>query len=262
MVVLTEVSKWYLNQTRILNQVSLELKKGDFLYVVGGSGAGKSTLLRLLATEETPSMGVVSLFGYDLETMPSTTLRGIRQCIGYIPQNVRLVPDLTVYDNVALSLSLAKHRVLFSQPSLQSTSQAVEGSSVQLSSQSSLHSSGHSLGQYKAHFQAKISELLNRLGLESKRFKLAGSLSGGEAQRVAVARALVRSPELIVADEPTGAQDRDFTWSLMDLFLKANAKGTTVVIATHDREIVRRVRKRCAILQGGMISVEENLCIY
>lgn len=226
MVVLSGVSKWYQGQTRILDQVSLELKKGDFLYVVGGSGAGKSSLLRLLTTEERPSKGTVSLFGYDLSTVSGSTLRAIRQSLGFIPQDVKLISDLSVFDNVALSLSLAGHRVLSAQS------------------------------------KAKISELLNRLGLEPKREKLASTLSGGEAQRVAVARALVRSPELIVADEPTGAQDRDFTWSLMDLFLKSSARGATVVLATHDREIVRRVRKRCAVLKAGHITLEESLCIY
>jgi len=226
MVVLSGVSKSYFGQSQVLDQVSLELKKGDFLYVVGGSGAGKSSLLRLIATEEAPSRGTVSLFGYDLSRVSPSTLRAIRQSLGYVPQDVRLIPDLSVYDNVALSLSLAGRRVLSTQS------------------------------------KAKISELLNRLGLDAKRDKLAGTLSGGEAQRVAVARALVRAPELIVADEPTGAQDRDFTWSLMDLFLKANLTGSTVVIATHDREIVRRVRKRCATLKGGAISLEESLCIY
>lgn len=226
MVILSGVSKWYFGQTRILDHVNLELKKGDFLYVVGGSGAGKSSLLRILATEESPSMGTISLFGYCLSTVSSTTLRAIRQSLGYIPQNVRLIPDLSVYDNIALSLSLAGRRVLAAQS------------------------------------KAKISELLHKLGLEPKREKLASTLSGGEAQRVAVARALVRSPELIIADEPTGAQDRDFTWSLMDLFLKASVGGTTVVLATHDREIVRRLRKRCAVLKGGHISLEESLCTY
>ena len=226
MVVLSDVSKWYLGQTRILDHINLELKKGDFLYVVGGSGAGKSSLLRLITTEEVPSQGQISLFGYNLATASPSTLRAIRQSLGYIPQDVRLIRDLTVFDNVALSLSLAGQRVLSAQS------------------------------------KAKISELLNRLGLEPKRDKLAATLSGGEAQRVAVARALVRSPELIVADEPTGAQDRDYTWSLMDLFLKANIKGSTVVVATHDREIVRRVRKRCAVLKGGHVSIEEALCIY
>lgn len=226
MVVLSDISKWYFGQTRILDHVNLELKKGDFLYVVGGSGAGKSSLLRILATQETPSMGTVSLFGYNLSTASPGTLRAIRQSLGYVPQDVKLIPDLTIFDNVALSLSLAGRRVLSAQS------------------------------------KSKINDLLGRLGLEDKKEKLASTLSGGEAQRVAVARALVRSPELIVADEPTGAQDRDFKWSLMDLFLKANVTGATVVLATHDREIVRRVRKKCAVLRAGNIAFEEALCTY
>ncbi len=226
MVVLTDVSKWYHGQSRIFEHVNFELKKGDFLYLVGGTGAGKSSLLRMVATEEAPTSGQISLFGYPLASVSETTLRAIRQSIGYVPQGIRLIPDLTVFDNVALSLSLAGHRVL------------------------------------SASSKAKISDLLNRLGLESKREKLACTLSGGEAQRVAVARALVRSPELIIADEPTGSQDRDYTWSLMDLFLKANVAGAAVILATHDREIVRRVRKKCVILRKGHVTVEEAACIY
>ncbi len=226
MLVLTEVSKWYHGQSRIFENVSFEMKKGDFLYLVGGTGAGKSSLLRMIATEESPTSGQVSLFGYPLATVSESTLRAIRQSIGYVPQGTRLIPDLTVFDNVALSLSLAGHRVI------------------------------------SAASKAKISELLNRLGLESKRDHLACMLSGGEAQRVAVARALVRTPELIIADEPTGAQDRDYTWSLMDLFLKANVGGAAVILATHDREIVRRVRKRSAVLRKGQVTLEDAACIY
>lgn len=226
MVQLTGVSKSYFGQTRVLDQVNLELKKGEFLYVVGGSGAGKSSFLRLLATEEAPTNGVVSLFGYNLATASASTLRAIRQCLGYIPQGVHLIPDLTVQDNIALSLSLAGRR----------------GMGLEA--------------------RTRMNDLMDRLGLAAKKDKLAGTLSGGEAQRVAVARALVRAPELIVADEPTGAQDKEFTWSLMDLFLKSNLTGATVLIATHDREIVRRVRKRCAVLKGGKVLLEEAMCTY
>lgn len=204
----------------------MELKKGDFLYVVGGSGAGKSSLLRLLATEEAPSQGAVSLFGYDLARSSPSVLRHIRQNLGYVPQDIKLIPDLSVADNVMLSLTLAGKNPR--DPALRD----------------------------------RMQDLLMRLGLESKKDKPAGALSGGEAQRVAVARALVRSPELLIADEPTGSQDRDFTWSLMDLFLKSNLAGTTVIIATHDREIVRRVRKRCAILRDGQVRIEEGACIF
>lgn len=226
MISLSNVSKWYFGQTRVLNQVNLELKKGEFLYVVGGSGAGKSSLLRIMATQEVPSEGKVSIFGYDLETVSNSTLRAIRQSLGFIPQDLKLIQDLSVLDNITMSLSLSGKKAL----SVQS--------------------------------RAKISELLNRLGLEAKRNTLVSMLSGGEAQRVAVARALVRSPALVIADEPTGAQDRDFTWSLMELFMKANLNGSSIVVATHDREIVRRVRKKCAILKGGHVTFEEALCIY
>lgn len=226
MVHLSSVSKSYHGQNRVLSEVSFDLKKGDFLYVVGGSGAGKSSLLRMLATEEFPSEGQFSLFGYSLASASSSRLRTIRRALGYVPQDTRLIPDLSVFDNLALSLTLAGQRILTAQS------------------------------------RAQISELLNRIGLEHKRDHWAATLSGGEAQRVAVARALVRSPELVIADEPTGSQDRDFTWSLMDLFLKANVRGATIVLATHDREIVRRVRKRCAILKDGHISIEEAACIY
>lgn len=226
MIRLNRVSKSYFGQARVLEDVSMELKKGEFSYVVGGSGAGKSSLLRLLATEEAPTSGAVSLFGYDLATVSPATLRSIRQLLGYVPQDVRLIGDLSVIDNVALSLTLAGRRALSRQAKL------------------------------------KIDELLERLGLAQKRFKPAAALSGGEAQRVAIARALIREPELIIADEPTGSQDRDFTWALMDLFLKANLGGATVVVATHDQEIVRRVRKKCAVLKGGRLGIEEATCFY
>jgi cell division transport system ATP-binding protein len=226
MVSLSGVSKSYFGSNRVLDQINLELKKGDFLYVTGGSGAGKSSLLRLISTEESPTSGSVSLFGYSLTKASPSTLRAIRRVIGYIPQEVRLIPDLTVMDNVALSLSLAGNRAL------------------------------------AASCRGRIGELLEKLGLASKRDELAARLSGGEAQRVAMARALVRSPELIIADEPTGAQDRDFTWLMLDLFLKANGAGSTVLLATHDHEIIRRVRRRCAVLKAGSLSYEENACFY
>ena len=226
MVELTNISKWYHGQTRVLDTINLKLKKGEFLYLVGGSGAGKSSLLRMLATEEAPSSGTISLFGYNLATVNPVTLRAIRKSVGYVPQNVRLIPDFTVFENVAVSLSLAGNRAI------------------------------------RAEAKVRINDLLDRLGLAEKKEKLGMTLSGGEAQRVAIARALIRMPELIVADEPTGAQDKENTWSLMDLLLKFNITGSTMVIATHDREIVRRVRKRCAILDSGRMNVEETVCTY
>lgn len=226
MIRLQEVSKWYHSGDRVLQNLSLSLDKGDFLYVVGGSGAGKSSLLRLLATEESASQGRVEIFGQNLGQANGETLREVRRSIGYIPQNVRLIPDLTVFENLEMSLKLAS---------------GVESAPER---------------------RKRIFELLTKIGLSEKAGTLACALSGGEAQRVAIARALIRGPKLLIADEPTGAQDRDYTWAIMDLFLKANLTGTTVILATHDREIVRRVRKRCAVLREGRIELEDGICTY
>ncbi len=223
MVSLSQICKVYQGQTKVLDHLNFELKRGDFVYLVGGTGAGKSSLLRILATEEAPSSGKLSLFGQDLNQVSPSGLRAIRRMIGYIPQGIQLIPDLSVFDNVALSLSLSGGRAWLS-----------------------------------AEARQKTLSTLERLGISSKKERRAGTLSGGEAQRVAVARALVREPELILADEPTGSQDQEHTWSIMDLFLKANLGGTTVVVATHDREIVRRVRKKALTLRNGRISLEEN----
>ena len=224
MIQLKALSKGYTERKRVLDHISLELKKGDFLYVLGGTGAGKSTLLRLLATEEESFTGGLSLFGYDLDRASGSTLQAIRRSIGYVPQNVRLIPDFTVFENVALGVSLAGSRVA------------------------------------RAEVRAKIYELLDRLQLMSLRDTIAARLSGVEAQRVAIARALARGPELLIADEPTGAQDFQNTWNVMDLLHRANISGTTMVLATHDRDIVRKLRKRCAILSHGKVMIEEALC--
>jgi cell division transport system ATP-binding protein len=224
MIQLQSLSKAYSERRKVLDQISLEMKKGDFLYVLGGTGAGKSTLLRLLATEDEAFHGRLALFGYDLERATASTLQAIRRSIGYVPQNVRLIPDFTVFENVALGVSLAGSRVA------------------------------------RAEARSKIYELLDRLQLMNLRDTLAARLSGGEAQRVAIARALARAPELLIADEPTGAQDFQNTWNVMDLLHRANLSGTTMIVATHDREIVRKLRKRCAILSHGKVMIEEALC--
>jgi cell division transport system ATP-binding protein len=224
MIQLQTLSKGYAERKKVLDQISLDVKKGDFLYVLGGTGAGKSTLLRLVATEDRPTGGKLSLFGYDVERANSATLQAIRRSIGYIPQSIRLIPDFSVFENVALGVSLAGSRVV------------------------------------RAEVRSKIYELLDRLQLISLRDTPASRLSGGEAQRVAIARALARAPELLIADEPTGAQDFQNTWNAMDLLHRANISGTTLLIATHDREIVRKLRKRCAILSHGKMMIEEALC--
>ena len=233
MIALKQVSRWYSDSefksgksSRILDQIELELKKGEFLYVIGGTGAGKSTLLRMMATEELPSAGTVSLFGYDLANASAAALRSIRQAVAHIPQKVNLIPDLSVYENITLSAQLAGSK-----------------------------SAGGTL-------RTRIIELLEKLGLAHKKDSRADRLSGGEAQRVSIAQALIRKPELILADEPTGAQDPDSAWGILDLLLRENLNGSTVIVATHDREMVRRIRKKTALLKSGRILVEDTLCRY
>lgn len=230
MIQLSSVSKWFHSPQRVLDQISLEIKGGDFLYVLGGSGAGKTSLLRVLSTEDIPSDGDVNYFGYPLSKISASTLKTIRQAIGYVPQHSRLIPDLTVSENLMMSLTLSGKR--------------------------------NGAGSSSAEARRRSDDLLERLSLIQLRARRASQLSGGEAQRVAIARALIRQPQILIADEPTGAQDRDHTWSIMDLLLKANLTGTSVVIATHDREIVRRVRKRCAQMTEGRLMLEDSLCIY
>lgn len=226
MLTLEQVSKSYDGSAPVLDSIQFTMARKEFFYLVGGSGAGKTSLLRILATEERPTSGRVKLFGYDVGSVSRSTLQEIRRSIGYVPQSLRLISDLTALENVWMAADLAGRRV------------------------------------QKLGAKRRAQELLEVFGLGSKAAVPVRQLSGGELQRVAMARALVRNPELILADEPTGAQDRDHLWAVVEQLLKANASGASVILATHDREIVRRVRKRCAVLKAGKLQVEDGLCIF
>jgi cell division transport system ATP-binding protein len=226
LIQLTGVSKAYAapqNKSSVLDNVSLKIGKGEFVYVVGDSGAGKTTLLKMLYGEESPSRGAVEVMGVNLTEADSGRIQALRRRVGVIFQDLRLIEELTAYDNVALSLETADQ--------LKLSRRAID----------------EALG------------LVGAAGFSKKKVK---ALSGGERQRVAAARAIVRQPELIIADEPTGSLDREHTWSLMDLFQKMHLRGATVVIATHDREIVRRVRRRSCVLKAGKLVVEEGICLF
>lgn len=228
MIRLTAVTKIYSgqNQTgRVLENVNLTIQKGEFVYVVGDSGAGKTTLLKLLYGEEGANAGSVEVLGQKLNRIDSSRLQRLRRKIGVIFQDLRLIEELTSYDNVALALETA------GVPDRRSWRHAIE----------------ESLGMVGAAAFAK---------------KKVKTLSGGERQRVAAARAIVRQPLLLIADEPTGSLDREHTWSLMDLFQKLHLRGATVLIATHDREIVRRVRRRSCVLKSGKLVIEDGLCMF
>jgi cell division transport system ATP-binding protein len=215
------LSKAYAPGEFVWQNVNFDLGRGDFLYILGGSGAGKSSLLRTLSSLEIPSAGKVSYQGQDLSSVGRSGLERIRQRMAFIPQNLGLIPDLTVRDHIEMS------RLPLS-PEDRTDDKTLEG-------------------------------FLQLTGLSKKLDKRVGTLSGGERQRVAILRALSKRAEILIADEPTGAQDFEMTWKLMDLFVKLNLSGVALLLATHDLEMVRRLRKRCAILKDGGFRVEERV---
>jgi cell division transport system ATP-binding protein len=205
----------------VWQNVNFDLAQGDFLYILGGSGAGKSSLLRTVASFEQPTAGQVYCQGVNFQNSSSSDLIRARKRISYIPQNLGLIPDLTLRDHIEITqLSL---------PLMDRIDHATMQSYLQL------------------------------MGLKEKWNKPIVTFSGGEKQRVAILRGLCKKCDLLIADEPTGAQDFEMTWKLMDLFVKLNLAGTTMLLATHDLEMVRRLRKRCAILRDGAFKVEERV---
>lgn len=212
----------------VLEQVSFTLVKGDFLFVVGDSGAGKSSLLKLLWGEERATQGSVNVLGIDPGRATPAAVQALRRKMGIVFQDLRLIEELSVWDNVALSVEIAKEEA----------------------------------GTNARGWKGAIDDALALVGLGRLSKKRCGELSGGEKSRVAAARAIVRNPQILIADEPTGNLDREQTWSLMDVFQKMQMRGTTVIMATHDREIVRRVRRRSLILKGGKAYLEEGLSLF
>ena len=214
------LSKTYAPGEVVWKDVNFELASGDFLYILGGSGAGKSSLLRAIASFERPSEGKVISYGIDLQNSSRSDLEKIRKRIAFIPQNLGLIPDLTIRDHLEMS------RI--------------------------------SLTAAERTDETLLTSYLVLFGLKTKLHQRVGKLSGGERQRVSILRALSKKVDLLIADEPTGAQDFEMTWKLMDLFVKLNLQGTAVLLATHDLEMVRRLRKRCAILKDGNFKVEDR----
>ena len=215
------LSKAFTPGEMVWQNVNFDLAQGDFLYILGGSGAGKSSLLRTLASFEQPTSGNVYCQGVNFQNSSNSELLRLRKRISFIPQNLGLIPDLTLRDHIEIThLSL---------PLMDRVDHATMQNYLQL------------------------------MGLKDKWDKPVGTFSGGEKQRVAILRALSKKCDLLIADEPTGAQDFEMTWKLMDLFVKLNLSGTTMLLATHDLEMVRRLRKRCAILRDGTFKVEERV---
>src|SRR6266705_2143353 len=200
------VWKTYPTGTEALRDINLVVHEGDFLFLVGPSGAGKSTLVRLLIREEKPTKGKIFVDGVEIGRMKRRKLPHYRRRIGLVFQDFTLLPNLTVYENVAFAMRVP--------------------------------------GEPDRLVQSRAADALDTVGLAGKEQTYPSNLSGGEQQRVAIARALVHAPRMIIADEPTGNLDPATAWEIMQLFLRINARGATVVMATHNREIVDLLRRR------------------
>ena len=215
MIEAQRVSKMYSRGVYALRELSLKIEKGEFVFLTGPSGAGKSTLLRLLLRQETPTEGRLVVGGRDLSRLSVRQVQAYRRSLGFVFQDFKLLPSKTVLDNVAFV-----PRVLGMAPTLQ---------------------------------QRRTFQVLKWVGLQHRMNAFPLELSGGEQQRIAIARALVNDPVIIIADEPTGNLDPDLSLEIMNLFREINARGTTVVVATHDRELIRRVGRRTLTLDRGSV---------
>mgnify|MGYP003504603819 CR=1 FL=1 len=219
MIQMSNVIKKYPNGVVATNGISVNIKQGEFVYVVGPSGAGKSTFIKLMYREEKPTSGEVIVAGINLTTLKNSRVPYLRRQLGVVFQDFKLLPRLTVYENVAFALE-----VIEEQPSV---------------------------------IRKRVMEVLELVGLKHKVRMLPSELSGGEQQRVSIARSIVNRPKVLIADEPTGNLDPDTSWEIMNIFEEINRQGTTIVMATHNREIVNTIRKRVIAIEGGMIVRDE-----
>ena len=215
MIETSHLSKLYKRGVYALRDLSLTIDKGEFIFLTGPSGAGKSTFLRLLLREELPSEGDLKVLGRDLRALRPAQVQAFRRSVGFVFQDFRLIPRLSVFQNVAFVMRV--------------------------------------LGLPLATQQRKTFQVLKWVGLQHRMNSFPQELSGGEQQRVAIARALVNDPQLVLAAEPTGNLDPDLSLEIMNLFREVNARGTTVVVATHDRELIRRVGRRSITLEAGRV---------
>ena len=220
MISLQHVTKTYKNGVTALEGVDLEIQKGEFVFVVGPSGSGKSTFIRLLLKEEEPSTGTIYVAGKSLADLSSWKVPYLRRNVGTVFQDFKLLPNRTVYDNVAYALQV--------------------------------------IGASRSEIRTKVPETLRLVGLSTKLHNYPDQLSGGEQQRVSIARAFVNHPPLLIADEPSGNLDPVTSIGIMQLLYRINRAGTTVMVVTHDREMVDKMRRRVIELYEGRIVRDET----
>ncbi len=215
MITLEHVSKSYSAGIPALNDVSLNIEEGEFVFIVGDSGSGKSTLIRLLLKELDPTEGTITINNKDLHRIRHRQIPKFRRNIGVVFQDFRLLKDRNVYDNVAFAQKV--------------------------------------IGEKNRNIRKRVPQMLSMVGLAAKYRSYPKQLSGGEQQRVAIARALINEPKILLADEPTGNLDNNNAWEIMKLLEEINSRGTTVVVVTHNMEIVKVMKKRVITVKKGVI---------
>ena len=215
MIEFKNVSKVYDNGTHALSDVSLSVKPGEFVFVVGASGAGKSTFLKLIMREEVPTSGSIQINNHNLGTMKNKEIPYFRRELGIVFQDFRLIPNMTVYDNIAFAM-----RVTNNKPK---------------------------------EISKRVPSVISLVGLSAKARCYPRELSGGEQQRVALARAIINNADIIIADEPTGNVDPQMSLEIIELLLSLNEKGKTIILVTHEHSLVRKFKKRVVILENGCI---------
>lgn len=220
MIEMHDVYKKYSNGVTAASGLTVKIEQGEFVYVVGPSGAGKSTFIKLMYREERATKGTITVNGINLSTLKNSKVPLLRRNIGVVFQDFKLLPNMTVYENVAFALE-----VIEEQP---------------------------------AAIKKKVMETLDLVGLKHKARMLPSELSGGEQQRVAIARSIVNSPKVVIADEPTGNLDPDTSWEIMNTLAEINLRGTTIVMATHNKEVVNTITHRVIAIEGGKIVRDEQ----
>ena len=214
------VQKTYPNGVSAVKGLNVKIQSGEFVYVVGPSGAGKSTFIKMMYREEKPTSGTITINGRDIAHIKDRKVPLLRRDIGVIFQDFKLLNNLTVFENIAFALEVTEEKP-----------QAIK---------------------------KKVMEVLELVGLKHKVRMFPNELSGGEQQRVAIARSIVRSPKLVIADEPTGNLDPDTSWEIMKIFEEINSLGTTVIMATHNKDIVNTLQHRVIAIEGGLIVRDEQ----
>jgi cell division transport system ATP-binding protein len=219
MIEMTDVFKTYSNGVLAINGINVKIDQGEFVYVVGPSGAGKSTFIKMMYREERPTDGKIVINGINLAKLREKKVPYLRRSIGVVFQDFKLLPKLTVFENIAFALEV--------------------------------------IGENPRIIKKRVLDVLDLVQLKHKARFFPNELSGGEQQRVSIARSIINNPGVVIADEPTGNLDPDTSWEIMSIFEEINNRGTTVVMATHNREIVNTMKKRVIAIEDGKIVRDE-----